>query len=316
MDSDEENNAQLALPSPHAAHAATETSSGSLRMTPKIPPTFDGTTSWFEFEDLIEDWLGITTLTNEKIGPSLKNALVGPAVFYKNLFDNTLLRNPDRGLAHFKEVLRPYFVKGSNHVFLYRFIQLFRTYRGSAEFVHWIGRYEIALKRLRIAWSDLFDPTIFPSVEDAAFAEMITPAQQEALAAEMDRDERIRQANLLRDQIIIGLRAQHEGQYPLSDNLVALIFLAQSDLSEAQRERFITSMSLRQTSMNHYTYLLVKQLFLELFCATRTGIADPVIQHRKRTTFLVIEEGDYEDETGYWVCRRGNPRRGLRFSLL
>ena len=43
-------------------------------MTPKITPAFDGTTSWFEFEDLIDDWLGITTLTAEKHGPLLKNA--------------------------------------------------------------------------------------------------------------------------------------------------------------------------------------------------------------------------------------------------
>ena len=136
MDSDDENAGQLAPPSPHAARAAKETPSGSLGMTPQIPPTFYGTTSWFEFEDLIEDWLGITALQNEKKGPSLKNALVGRAVFYKNLFDNTLLRDPDPGLMHFKDTLRPCFVKGSNHVFLHRFSQLFRTYRRSAEFAH------------------------------------------------------------------------------------------------------------------------------------------------------------------------------------
>ena len=52
---------------------------GTTGIIPKVPPTFDGTTSWLEYEDMIEDWLGITTLSPEKWGPSLKNALVGQA---------------------------------------------------------------------------------------------------------------------------------------------------------------------------------------------------------------------------------------------
>ena len=51
----------------------------------------------------------------DKHGPSLKNALVGSASFYKSMLDNALLRDPDRGLAHFKDTLRPYFVKGVDH---------------------------------------------------------------------------------------------------------------------------------------------------------------------------------------------------------
>ena len=31
---------------------------GTTRIVPKVPPTFDGTTSWLEYEDMIEDWLG------------------------------------------------------------------------------------------------------------------------------------------------------------------------------------------------------------------------------------------------------------------
>ena len=42
---------------------------------------------WVEHEDLIDDWLGITTLDADKHGPSLKNALVGAASFYKSMLD-------------------------------------------------------------------------------------------------------------------------------------------------------------------------------------------------------------------------------------
>ena len=40
--------------------------------TPKIPPAFDGRSSWVAYEEAIDDWLDITTLPGEKHGPSLK----------------------------------------------------------------------------------------------------------------------------------------------------------------------------------------------------------------------------------------------------
>ena len=60
--------------------------STGVKMTPKIPPSFDGQSSWFEFEDLIDDWVNITTLSAEKLGPSLKNALTGNAGSTMNSF--------------------------------------------------------------------------------------------------------------------------------------------------------------------------------------------------------------------------------------
>ena len=66
---------------------------------------------------MIEDWLGITTLSPEKWGPSLKNALVGQAGFYKNMLDNQKLRDENNGDSHFKETLRPYFVKGVSYIY-------------------------------------------------------------------------------------------------------------------------------------------------------------------------------------------------------
>ena len=91
MDSDEDDHDhQPAASSDGLAYAVDrEPHNTAIRMKPKIPPTFDGQSSWFEFEDLIDDWLGITTLTAEKLGPSLKNALVGAAEFYKNEFQKS-----------------------------------------------------------------------------------------------------------------------------------------------------------------------------------------------------------------------------------
>ena len=37
--------------------------------TPKIPPAFDGRSSWFAYEEAIDDWLDITTLDAARQGP-------------------------------------------------------------------------------------------------------------------------------------------------------------------------------------------------------------------------------------------------------
>ena len=113
-------------------------------------------------------------------------------------------------------------------------------------------------------------------------------------------------------EIVIGReKSRHKDSFPISDNLMSLVFLVQADLGEQQRERFVASMSLRQMDMQGYTYLRVKQLFLDLFCSTATSTADPLIRRHKRTTFLVLDEGEYEDETGYWVMDQATQEEGF-----
>eukprot|EP00435_Cladocopium_sp_Y103_P012390 s1435_g3.t1 len=168
---------------------------------------------------------------------------------------------PDRGLAHFKDTLRPYFVKGVNHVFLWRFLQLFRTYRGQNEFVHWIGRFEIAQKRLLASWSDLLDLSDLPDVGTADFTAALTAAQQAEMANLPNEDAQRAFQVTLRETTIANRKRDHMAMFPLSDNLMSLIFLVQADLNEQQRERFVSSMNIRQISMPQYTYLQVKTCF-------------------------------------------------------
>ena len=93
-----------------------EWNNGRTGLTTKIPPMFDGTTSWFQYEELIDDWLDLTTLDADKHGPALKNRLMGEAAVYKSLLDRDVLKTRD-GVKHFKEVLRPNFVKGTQSIF-------------------------------------------------------------------------------------------------------------------------------------------------------------------------------------------------------
>ena len=76
----------------------------------KIPPSFDGKTSWFACEDAIDDWCDITELDDEKRGPALRNRLEGDAAIYKKILDRDALKNKDEGVRYFKRTLRPFFV--------------------------------------------------------------------------------------------------------------------------------------------------------------------------------------------------------------
>ena len=86
-------------------------------ITTKIPPRFDGSTSWFKYEELIDDWLDLTQLEAGKRGPALKNRLAGNASMYEGLVDRETLRSED-GVKYFKDTLRPHFIKGALIVFV------------------------------------------------------------------------------------------------------------------------------------------------------------------------------------------------------
>ena len=78
------------------------------QVTTKVPPSYDGRSSWFAYEDAIDDWCDITELEGAKQGPALR------------LLDRDRLKDPNNGVKYFKSFLRPLFVKGAANVFLYR----------------------------------------------------------------------------------------------------------------------------------------------------------------------------------------------------
>ena len=190
-------------------------------------------------------------------------------------------------------------------------MQLFRTWRGNGEFVSWIARFEVASKKVMEAFMGLLDLSTVPQPDDFNFTDILSQQQYMLLQGLQDPAERRENAERIRSEHIDALKQAHRDTFPLSDNLMSLIFLVQSDLNEQQRERFVASMALRQINMNNYTYLGVKGLFLDLFCGTATGTADPSIRRQRRSTFLVLDEGDLEEESGYWVMDQETGEEGF-----
>ena len=122
-------------------------------MTTKVPPSYDGRSSWFAYEDAIDDWCDITELDNDKKGPALRNRLECEAAIYKRLLDRDRLKDPNNGVKYFKSFLRPLFVKGPANMFLYRFQQLMN---GNGDMLRWITRFQLSIQRMQEACKPIF----------------------------------------------------------------------------------------------------------------------------------------------------------------
>ncbi len=98
-----------------------------------------------------------------------------------------------------------------------------------------------------------------------------------------------------------GLK-EHMNKFPLGDNLIGLMLVAMADLNEPQRLSFTSAMVTKKLKIPQYTFDNINEVFTELFCANRTAFSNPFLNTRGGgKSFLVVEDGEYEDESGYWA---------------
>ena len=271
----------------------------TTQVTTKVPPSYDGKTSWFSYEDAIDDWCDITELEDEKRRPALRNRLEGEAAVYKRVLDRDALKAndpPGAGVDYFKRVLRPYFVKGATNVFLYRFMQFVRFNRGSADMMKWMTRFQILLQRLMSSWMDILEPVTqaHPQVQ----AQMQADAVMNGVAPTAERIQEIMQT------IDGNLRTFHQNDFPLGENLIALLMLSLADLSQDQRNTLTSLMTHRGRVLQQYTTAELRTVFIEMFCTTKTSVDNPLMQPTGaggRRSFLVFEEGELDGTYGFWA---------------
>ena len=286
------------------------------QMTTKVAPAYDGRTSFFAFEDAIDDWCDITELELEKLGPALRNRLEGDAQQYKRLLDREMLRDPQEGVNYFKRFLRPHFIKGAQNVFLYRFMQFMKFNRGTMDLQKWMTRFQLTGNRLIESWMDLLPEATVTSPEAILF---VTQKRQEH-----DRDQQER-ADVAAasgaappvpvpwsDELALVAFRQYNEQrrqvqrqaFPLGENLLALIFVSLADLSQDQRNTLTSIMTHRGRTLDQYNIQELRDLFLEMFCTTKTAVDNPLMQPSgmaQRRSFLVLDEGELEGTDGYWA---------------
>ena len=286
-------------------------------MTTKVAPAYDGRTSFFAFEDAIDDWCDITEIEPEKRGPALRNRLEGDAQQYKRFLDRDMLRDPNEGVNYFKRFLRPHFIKGAQNVFLYRFMQFMKFNRGTMDLQKWMTRFQLTGNRLIESWMDLLPE---PSVTNP---EAIQCVQQKRQEHERDQQEKAELAAATpgaaphvvipwSDELALVAFRQYKEHcrqlqrqaFPLGENLLALIFVSPADLSQDQRNTLTSIMTHRGRTLDQYNIQELRDLFLEMFCTTKTAVDNPMMQPSgmaQRRSFLVLEEGQLEGTDGYWA---------------
>ena len=229
------------------------------------------------------------------LSASLKNRLAGDAAIYKSLLERDRLRDPDHGVRYFKDTIRPHFVKGTQSVFLWRFFQFLRFYRGQQDLLRWIGRLSVVRKRLQDSWMDLLTAT---NDQDPVFHQDLADLN----VARQANGEQPVDAQAAYPQWADRRRRRHEEQFPISDNLFALMFTVQADLNEHQRERLTSHMTIRGINVQQYTFEGLREAFIELFCAPKSGLDNPSYRTAgQNRSFCVYEYGECDGQTGYWV---------------
>ena len=279
---------------------------GGQQATTKVPPGFDGKTAWLAFEDAIDDWCDITELESEKWGPALRKRLEGKASVYKRLLDRDELRQPNgRGVDYFKRTLRPHSVKG------YRFMRFMKNNRGNGDLMKWMTRFQIDGGRLEESWMDLLPDLdlMSPAIQaEVARQRQAHVAQQAAMAVAEDQHvvepwtDALEQ--VIYDEATRLHKQAHRDLFPLSPNLIALIFISTADLSQDQRQSLTSIMTRRNRTMDQYRVAELRQVFIEPFCTVKTAVDNPMMNPSGsggRRAFLVLDEGELEGNFGYWA---------------
>ena len=82
------------------------------------------------------------------------------------------------------------------------------------------------------------------------------------------------------------------------------MFIVACDLSESQRERLTSSLSLKGMNVTAYTVEAVKTVFVELFCTPKSSMENPKLRanrHGGSTNRTFIVDNYAEDEFGQWA---------------
>ena len=158
-------------------------------------------------------------------------------------------------------------MKGAANAFLYRFQQFMNLHRGNGDMLRWINRFQLSIQRMQEAWNDTYLPIV--DVNNAEVRAFITglPAEEQATITPEEAMERASDR----------LREQHARTIPITANLVALIFVSLSDLTQDQRQVLTSLMAHRNRVLADYRLNELREVYLEIFCTTKTSVHNPLL---------------------------------------
>ena len=91
-------------------------------------------------------------------------------------------------------------------------------------------------------------------------------------------------------------------QFPISDNLSALMASARADLSEAQRETLVNLIFQRDIELTALTLQKLREFLITLFHASKSSLENPSWAHKSGPrSFISISYGELDQYKGHWV---------------
>ena len=279
-------------PTPTMTHAAHP-------VTTEVPPGYDDSTNWFKYADAVKEWCDLTKVEARRRGPAIAARLSGRAEIFKERLNRDRLRDPETGVDYFLSTMRPFFVKDLQSVFLYRFFQMLRCNRGQTDHQRWMVKYEIARQKAVDAWLDATTPK--PIIGEAAVTAQVTRLQEARdrqrqevrrdwagppgdLAAAVnavalpDATDAAREAAI--ETVWRVQRRARVDQFPISDNLSALMALVMADLSESQRETLMNLIYQRDIALTDLTLRQLRDFLITLFHAPKSSLENPIWPHK------------------------------------
>ena len=202
-------------------------------------------------------------------------------------------------------------MKGAQTVFLYRFMRFMKNNRGNGDLMKWMTRFQIDGRRLEESWMDLLAELdlMSPAVQaEVVIQRQRHNAEQAALLA-ADNNHVVEPWTDALEQVIYdeAIRLHKQARrdlFPLSPNLIALIFISTADLSQDQRQSLTRIMTHRNRTMDQYRVLELREVFIELFCTVKTAVDNPMMNPSGsggRRAFFLLDEGELEGNLGYWA---------------
>ena len=167
-------------------------------------------------------------------------------------------------------------------------------HRGNGDMLRWITRFLLPRSRMQEAWDDTYvpitelnHPEVHAYVQSLSQEDQATITAEEAAAQAYDR-----------------LKRQNALTIAITVNLVALVFVPLADLTQDQRQVLTSLIAHRNRPLADYRIEEVREVYLEVFCTTRTSIENPLLApsgNAGRKSFLIIQEGYLDNHEGFWV---------------
>ena len=193
-------------------------------------------------------------------------------------------------------------------------------------------KYEIARQKAADAWLDSTTPK--PLEGEAAVVAQIGRLREAArdrqrqevrrdwagapgdLAAAVNAVALAEATDAMREAAIEHVwRVQRRGridQFPISDNLSALMALVMADLSESQRETLMNLIYQRDIALTDFTLHQLRDFLITLFHAPKSSLANPSWSRKSGPrSFVSISYGEPDQYEGHWVCDENTGDEGF-----